>query len=65
METSANYPNLIEPGLRRKKKNKRLERGEIGWYDKEKAGKADSAADKEYEKLIRKKAGVKWGKNHE
>jgi len=42
MESSNNYPDLLEKGLRKKKK--KMERGETGYYDPSKAKKAEDKA---------------------
>lgn len=61
MDSSSDYPDLMEPGLR-KKKRKKMERGEISFYDRNQSDKSQNVADREYSRMTMKKAGVKWGK---
>lgn len=60
MYSSGNNQSLLEPGLRKKKKKAKMERGETGWYDPVKAKDSENKADIEMNKLMKKKMGVKW-----
>ena len=60
METSQNYADTLEPGLRKKKKKKKMERGEVSMYDSGKAEEAQNRADREMNRMMRRKTGVKY-----
>lgn len=58
MYNSGNYPDLLEPGLTRKRRKKRLARGELKMYDEDRAAKASNAADTELNRLVTKRTGI-------
>jgi hypothetical protein len=61
MDSSSSNPSLLDPGLRKKKKKKKMERGEIGQYDPERAMAAESNADRELNRMVKRQTGVRWG----
>lgn len=60
MESSSNYSDLKEPGLRKKKK-KGIERGENSRYDAGRADKALSDTSAQMARSMAKRMGVKRG----
>jgi len=57
MQNSANYPSLLEPGLR-KKKRKKMERGELMPYDAARARQAEQSAAGQLSAMMDKKMGI-------
>jgi hypothetical protein len=59
MDSSQNYADLLEPGVRMKKKKKKMERGENSMYDPARGKAAEDSAIKNKAKAMAKKMGVK------
>lgn len=61
MESSANNKDLVEPGLRKKKK-RRMEMGENSRYDADRADSAYSKASDDMARDMSRRMGIKRGK---
>ena len=59
MDSSQNYADLLEPGVRMKKK-KKMQRGENKMYDSAKAKSAEDSSTKKMASAMAKKMGAKW-----
>lgn len=63
MENSQSYSDLLESGIRKKKK-KNMQRGENSYYDADKAQSAYAKASSQAASDMSRKMKVKWGKKN-